>query len=114
MAKKHKPSRGSDEPRKSDEASETSAERIERVAVFTTAFREDLAYWIANEPKTALRALELVKDVMRDPFRGLGKPEPLKYIASNTWSRRLTAEHRLVYRVAGEQIDFLQARYHYD
>ncbi|BAC91073.1 gsr3132 [Gloeobacter violaceus PCC 7421] len=51
---------------------------------------------------------------MRDPFRGLGKPEPLKYIASNTWSRRLTAEHRLVYRVAGEQIDFLQARYHYD
>lgn len=50
---------------------------------------------------------------MNDPFDGIGKPEPLKYLASNTWSRRLTQEHRLVYLVSDARIDFLQARYHY-
>ena len=50
---------------------------------------------------------------MRDPFSGIGKPEPLKHLATGTWSRRITQEHRLVYLVSGERIDFLQARYHY-
>lgn len=50
---------------------------------------------------------------MRDPFEGIGKPEPLKYFPAGTWSRRLTQEHRIVYLVADDRIDFLQARYHY-
>jgi toxin YoeB len=50
---------------------------------------------------------------MRDPFQGIGKPEPLKYVLAGAWSRRITEEHRLVYTVNAGQIDFLQARYHY-
>lgn len=52
-------------------------------------------------------------DVLRDPFSGLGKPEPLKYLGSNIWSKRLSLEHRVVYLVRDDRIDFLQARYHY-
>ncbi len=63
--------------------------------------------------KVALRAFELIEAIMRDPFTGIGKPEPLKYLSSGTWSRRLTQEHRIVYLVRDERIDFLQARYHY-
>lgn len=61
----------------------------------------------------ALRALDLVRAIVPDPFAGIGKPEPLKYLAAGVWSRRLTQEHRIVYRVAQDRIDFLQARYHY-
>jgi len=57
--------------------------------------------------------LELVEATARDPFTGLGKPEPLKHLGPGVWSRRITEEHRLVYRVTHERIDFLQARYHY-
>jgi len=60
-----------------------------------------------------LRAFELIEAVMRDPFTGLGKPEPLKYMGAGVWSRRLTQENRLVYLVSDERIDFLQTRYHY-
>ena len=84
-----------------------------RDAVFHPEFREDLRYWVATDRKTALRALDLIDHIMRDPFAGIGKPEPLKYLAPNTWSRRLTQEHRLVYLVSETRIDFLQARYHY-
>ena len=62
---------------------------------------------------TALRVLQLVEDVLRDPFHGIGKPEPLKYELAGAWSRRITQEHRLVYRVSAQRIDFVQARYHY-
>ena len=65
------------------------------------------------ERRVALRALDLVDAILRDPFTGIGKPEPLKYMPSGTWSRRLTQEHRLVYLVRDDRIDFLQARYHY-
>jgi toxin YoeB len=58
--------------------------------------------------------MQLINAIRRDPFRGIGKPEPLKRAGPNTWSRRLTQEHRLVYRVEHERIIFLQARYHYD
>jgi toxin YoeB len=61
----------------------------------------------------ALRVFDLVEAVLRDPFQGIGKPEPLKYLLAGCWSRRITQEHRLVYRVAGTRIDFLQAKYHY-
>ena len=85
----------------------------ERVAVFQPEFREDLRFWVETDRKVALRALALVEAIMRDPFGGIGKPEPLKYLTSGAWSRRLTQEHRVVYLVRDERIDFLQARYHY-
>ncbi len=85
----------------------------DRNAVFTSQFREDLTYWVATDRKVAIRAFKLVEATMRDPFTGMGKPEPLKHLGSNTWSRRLTQEHRVVYRVSDEKIDFLQARFHY-
>ena len=84
-----------------------------RQSVFQPEFREDLRYWVAQDRRTALRALDLVEATLRDPFAGLGKPEPLKYLGPDVWSRRLTQEHRLVYRVGHERIDFLQARFHY-
>lgn len=84
-----------------------------REAVFQPEFREDLRYWVEVDRKTALRAFDLIEAVMRDPFTGIGKPEPLKYLSPGVWSRRLTQEHRLVYLVRDDRIDFLQARYHY-
>lgn len=84
-----------------------------RSAVFHPEFREDLRYLVEKDRKVALRALELVEAILRDPFTGIGKPEPLKYLAAGTWSRRLTQEHRIVYVVSDTKIDFLQARYHY-
>ena len=88
-------------------------EREGRQAVFHPEFREDLRHWIRVDRKVALRALDLVEAILRDPFAGIGKPEPLRYLGSGTWSRRLTEEHRVVYLVAGSRIDFLQCRYHY-
>lgn len=82
-------------------------------AVFHPEFRQDLRYWVENDRKIALRALELIENILREPFTGIGKPEPLKYLQGGCWSRRLTQEHRLVYRVSHGRIDFLQARYHY-
>jgi toxin YoeB len=73
---------------------------------------EDLEYWKRTKPSMAAKALELMAHVMRDPFAGIGKPEPLKGLP-NTWSRRLTQEHRLVYVVFADRIVFVQARYHY-
>jgi len=73
-----------------------------------------LRWWYRQDPKKANKILDLVADVLNgDPFTGLGKPEPLKYIASDTGSRRIDLEHRLVYKVTGQQVYFLQARYHY-
>ena len=87
--------------------------RAAQEAVFHPEFREDLRYWVEVDRKVALRALDLIEAIMRDPFTGIGKPEPLKYLASGAWSRRLTQEHRIVYLVSRDRIDFLQARYHY-
>jgi len=92
---------------------EPSRRKSQRDAVFHPEFREDLRYWVSTDRKTALRALDLVEAILRDPFTGIGKPEPLKYLAAGAWSRRLTQEHRLVYLVSADRIDFLQARYHY-
>ena len=85
----------------------------ERTAIFHSEFREDLRYWVKADRNTAIRVLDLVDAVMRDPFHGPGKPEPLKYLLAGCWSRRLTQEHRLVYRISDAAVDFLQARYHY-
>jgi toxin YoeB len=84
-----------------------------RDAVFQPEFREDLKYWVKTDRKVALRALDIVEAILRDPFQGIGKPEPLKYLDAGAWSRRLTQEHRIVYLVRENRIDFLQGRYHY-
>ncbi|MCI0685201.1 MAG: Txe/YoeB family addiction module toxin [Gemmataceae bacterium] len=84
-----------------------------RLAVFDTDFREDLVYWAEKDRKVAVRVLRLVEAVLRDPFAGEGKPEPLKALGPDVWSRRITKEHRLVYLVKKDRVHFLQARYHY-
>jgi len=84
-----------------------------RESVFQPEFRNDLRHWVETDRKVALRAFDLIEAIMRDPFTGIGKPEPLKYLAPGVWSRRLTQEHRIVYLVRDDRIDFLQARYHY-
>lgn len=85
----------------------------DRVALFTPAFLEDLRWWVKTDRRVALRGLDLLDAVLRDPFDGLGRPEPLKHLGPDIWSRRIIQEHRLVYLVGAERIDFLQARYHY-
>ena len=85
----------------------------EREAVFQPEFLQDLRWWVENDRRVALRILELIDAVLKDPFHGVGKPEPLKYQLAGAWSRRITQEHRLVYKVSRTRIDFLQARYHY-
>lgn len=85
----------------------------DRQLVFQREFRDDLRYWVKNDRNVALRVLELVDLILRNAVEGAGKPENLKHALAGAWSRRITQEHRLVYRVAQERIDFLQARYHY-
>ena len=75
--------------------------------------REDLRYWVDTNRKTALRVLDLMEAVMRDPFTGIGKPEHLKELGGNVWSRRINEADRLVYEVFDDRVEFLQARYHY-
>ena len=84
-----------------------------RDAVFQPEFREDLRHWVGVDRRTALRIFTLIEGIRRDPFGGIGKPEPLKYLGAGVWSRRITQEHRLVYVVGDDRIDFIQARYHY-
>lgn len=84
-----------------------------RDAVFHPELVDDLRYWVKADRNTAVRVLDLIEAVLRDPFQGPGKPEPLRHLLAGCWSRRITQEHRLVYRVSDERIDFLQARYHY-
>ena len=90
-----------------------SDSKQERQAVFQPEFREDLRYWLETDRRAALRIFKLVEAVMRDPFQGIGKPEPLKFLGPGIWSRRITQEHRLVYVVKRERVDFIQCRYHY-
>ena len=87
---------------------------VPRVAVAHADFREDLRHWANTNPRLFARILDLIDDTLRDPFRGIGKPEPLKHLGPDTWSRRITDEHRLVYLVAHDRVTFIQARLHYD
>lgn len=84
-----------------------------RHAVVQPECLEDLRFWVTTNRKTAVRVLDLLEAVMRDPFAGLGKPEHLKQLGGNVWSRRITEADRLVYEVFDDRIEFLQARYHY-
>ena len=85
----------------------------QKLSVFHIEFREDLGYWVKTDRKIALRCFDLIEAIMLDPFKGIGKPEPLKYIAPGVWSRRITQEHRIVYLIKDDSIHFLQCRYHY-
>ena len=80
---------------------------------FDTAALEDLAWWIEQDRNKALRIMSLIKDVQRDPFKGIGKPEPLRHELKGSWSRRIDQEHRLIYQVTEEKIRILACRYHY-
>ena len=87
--------------------------RLSREVVLSDAFRDDLRFWAEKDRKLCLKLLDLMEAIVRDPFRGVGKPEPLKHKALGAWSRRLTQEHRIVYAVSDDRIEFLQAKYHY-
>ena len=84
-----------------------------RSAVFHPEFLEDLTWWVTTDRRTAKRLLDLVRAALRDPFAGIGKPEPLKYLGPGVWSRRITQEHRCVDLVKADRVEFLQGRYHY-
>jgi len=86
---------------------------------FTQHAWEEFEYWIETAPEVALKIKELLKDIRKTPFGGIGKPEPLKYDLKGFWSRRITGEHRLVYNVEGkkgvnQKCYVLQCRFHYE
>ena len=84
-----------------------------RIVALDSVFREDLEWWIRNDRKTALRLMRIIDETIRDPEGGIGKPERLKYVQADVWSKRLTKVDRVVYRVLDDRIEFLQARFHY-
>lgn len=85
----------------------------ERQAIVQAPFRADLTYWIQSEPRVALKVMQLIEEVLRSPFSGRGKPEPLRHASHGLWSRRITSEHRIVYEVHPHGIFFNVARGHY-
>jgi toxin YoeB len=80
---------------------------------FDPAALEDLAFWVQNDRRKALRIIRLIQESESDPFGGIGKPEPLKHELSGCWSKRIDDEHRLVYQVKDDKIRILACRYHY-
>jgi toxin YoeB len=74
---------------------------------------EDFQAWAVEDKKIFARTVSLIKDIMRSPFVGIGKPEPLKYKLSGCWSRRITDEHRLVYKIEKDTVYILSCKYHY-
>ena len=82
--------------------------------IFVDESWEDYLYWQKTDRKILERINSLVKDISRNPYSGLGKPEPLKYKYQGFWSRRITEEHRLIYRVVEDEIHIAKGRFHYD
>ena len=87
--------------------------------VFTKNAWDDFEYWIENDPELVVKIKELLKSIRQNPFSGIGKPEPLKYDLKGFWSRRISSEHRLVYKISGvkgvdQKCFILQCRFHYD
>jgi toxin YoeB len=85
---------------------------MRKIAFLPTAL-EDFNWWVTEDKKIYVRIVRLIKDIERSPFSGLGKPEPLKQELKGLWSRRITDEHRLVYKVAEEEIVIVSCRFHY-
>lgn len=82
--------------------------------IFVDESWEDYQYWPKTDKKILARINDLIKDITRTPYTGLGKPESLKYKYKGYWSRRITDEHRLIYQVKGEELVILKCRFHYD
>lgn len=80
---------------------------------FTPAAWEEYLHWQQTDKKTLLRINTIIKDIQRNPFIGIGKPEPLKLNLSGKWSRRITDEHRIVYYIKDDELVIVQCRYHY-
>lgn len=81
--------------------------------VFSSQAWEDYLFWHRTDRRTLKRINQLIKEIVRDPFQGMGKPEPLRHALTGFWSRRIDAEHRLVYKIDDASILIAQARYHY-
>lgn len=81
--------------------------------LFTPEAWDDYQWFLQNDKQNLKRINQLIKDIQRSPFEGIGKPEPLKHNLSGFWSRRITDEHRLVYTIEDESIQIVQCRYHY-
>jgi toxin YoeB len=81
--------------------------------LFTEHAWEEYGHWQRTDPKATRRINDLIRAAARDPFTGIGKPEPLKFSLSGCWSRRIDQEHRLVYKVDGDALVIIQCRYHY-
>lgn len=86
---------------------------IARELVFSKQAWDDYQHWLATDLKQVRRINQLIKEITREPFGGIGKPEPLKHVLQGWWSRRIDGEHRIVYRIAGDQLWIAQLRYHY-
>ncbi|MHC5598379.1 MAG: Txe/YoeB family addiction module toxin [Nostoc sp.] len=100
--------------KKKAEPSEIKPVVVNKSPGFSSKFKEDLAWCFKQDFQKAPKILDLVTAVMQNPFEGIGKPEALKYMDADIWSRRIDLEHRLVYRLGNTQIDFLACRYHYE
>lgn len=85
----------------------------DRVMIVALQFLMDLQHWVQTDPRIMLRILRMMVEIQRDPLRGIGKPEPHKHDLGGFWSRRITDEDRLLYRLQGERIEFTDARWHY-
>lgn len=81
--------------------------------VFSEQAWEDYQYWLVTDKKLLRRINLLIRDALRDPFQGLGKPEPLRHHLKGYWSRRINDEHRMVYKMSGDALSIAQLRYHY-
>jgi toxin YoeB len=103
----------SERRRKSGHDKSPAVPHDERQAILHRDFRHDLTHWINHDRGVALRVMRLVDEVIRDPFSGIGKPEPLKHSKQGSWSRRITEEDRMEYSVGHTGIFFRRARFHY-
>ena len=81
--------------------------------VFSEHAWEDYLTWQRTDTKALRRINRLIEEIQQTPFEGTGKPEPLKHALSGYWSRRVNDEHRIVYRVSGDEVQIAQLRYHY-
>jgi len=82
--------------------------------LFSPQAWEDYLYWQQADKKLIRRINDLLKDIVGSPYEGIGKPEPLRHALAGFWSRRITDEHRLVYRIKGQNLEIVQLRYHYE
>lgn len=82
--------------------------------VFSDDAWDDYLFWQGTDARTVKRIHQLIKEITRDPYRGIGKPEPLRHALQGYWSRRITAEHRIVYRISGGDLRIAQLRHHYN